>query len=450
MRRALVLLGVLGVVAGCGGEPAAPEHPAEPGAAAWAPWAPGSLDGVRLARAPASGATHERGEADDERTLRRARFWAGYPVTEPWTRLHLELVSEQVKNPPRAARGYALASVAVHDALVAAERRRRTSGRRSDAPDVAVVAGAASRVLAHLFDDVPAARFDVLAERAAASQRDAGLAQAGDLEVGLDLGRAVAERVVEHARGDGSARAWHGRPPEAGGAWRPPPGMVATPVEPLAGRWRTWVATPAQMRVPPPPAWGSQRVRAEAQEVLDAGRRLTDEQGAIARRWDGGQGTSLPPGQWNEIALREVEERRLSLPRVARVFATLNVALADAGVAAWRAKYEHWTARPENAIGDLGLARDWKPLLETPIFPAYVSGHATFSAAAAEVLAHEFPDRAGHFRRLAAEAAASRLYGGIHFRSDNEEGLRLGRRIGRLVTAHAAAAERARESHPRG
>jgi membrane-associated phospholipid phosphatase len=90
-----------------------------------------------------------------------------------------------------------------------------------------------------------------------------------------------------------------------------------------------------------------------------------------------------------------------------------------------------------NAIRDLHLARGWKPYLKTPFFPSYPSGHATYSAAAAEVLAHLFPDRAREFRAKAREAAMSRLYGGIHFRIDNDTGLRVGAGVGRLVVRRA-------------
>jgi len=97
----------------------------------------------------------------------------------------------------------------------------------------------------------------------------------------------------------------------------------------------------------------------------------------------------------------------------------------------------YWSPRPENAIRELGLGAGWKPYLETPPSPAYISGHATYSGAAGEVLAHLFPDDARLFRAKAREAAVSRLYGGIHWPSDNKVGLRVGRKIGRLFVARA-------------
>ncbi len=170
---------------------------------------------------------------------------------------------------------------------------------------------------------------------------------------------------------------------------------------------------------------------------MEVQRTLTPEQKAIADRWAGGQGTPLPPGIWDQIALDQVRRRRLSTPESARVFALVNVAQADAGVACWDAKFTYWSARPVNAIRDLSLDPAWASYVRTPSFPSYTSGHATFSGAASEVLAYLFPDDAEALRAMAEEAAASRLYGGIHYPIDNERGLEQGRRVGELVVAKA-------------
>lgn len=107
---------------------------------------------------------------------------------------------------------------------------------------------------------------------------------------------------------------------------------------------------------------------------------------------------------------------------------------ADAFIAAWHVKFKHWTQRPVHAIGER-LVPGFLPYLLTPPFPAYVSGHATASGAAAEVLSAYFPGQTQQLLALADEAAQSRLFGGIHFPSDNEQGLRLGREIGQRVLA---------------
>jgi membrane-associated phospholipid phosphatase len=250
----------------------------------------------------------------------------------------------------------------------------------------------------------------------------------------------VARAVIAYARKDGSTRRWDGRRPRGAGLWEPPPGSLARPVSPMAGTWRTWVMTSGrQFRPPPFPAGGSAAFRAQAQAVYDAARHRTPAQRRAALFWAGGQGTALPPGIWNQVVLRYLARERVSVPREARVLALLNVGMADAGVASWDAKFAYWVTRPENAIRDLGIDRRFDPLIDTPFFPAYTSGHATYSGAAGEIMAHLFPQDARIFRARAREAADSRVWGGIHYPLDGSEGLKAGRRIGRLVVARARA-----------
>jgi membrane-associated phospholipid phosphatase len=302
----------------------------------------------------------------------------------------------------------------------------------------AAIAGAASRVLAYAFPEYPAARLKEMAEQAARSRVVAGVSFPSDARAGLALGRAVGAAVVERAKHDGFDRKWDGKRPHGRGYWEPPPGSLARPVEPLAGSWRTWVLRSGrQFRPGPPPRYGGPKFIAEAREVMRVRKELTPRQKRIATFWAGGEGTPLPPGIWNEVALEYVRRQHLSLPRAARVMALLNVAMDDAGVAAWDAKYTYWSPRPENAIRDLGLDRHWQPYLDTPFFPAYVSGHATYSAAAGEVMAYLFPDDAELWRAKGREAGISRIYGGIHWPSDNKAGASMGKRIGRLVVERA-------------
>jgi membrane-associated phospholipid phosphatase len=183
----------------------------------------------------------------------------------------------------------------------------------------------------------------------------------------------------------------------------------------------------------------------------------TADQTEVARFWADGVGTATPPGHWNQIAASVASSRRLGLARAARLFATLNVALADAGIACWDSKYADNCWRPITAIRSAAADGNplttagptWTPLLPTPPFPSYVSGHSTFSAAATTVLSATFGPRTRFttrsdalpgvtrrftgFAQAAAEAGKSRIYGGIHFSFDNRDGLSLGRTIGRHV-----------------
>ncbi len=221
--------------------------------------------------------------------------------------------------------------------------------------------------------------------------------------------------------------------------WTPtPPGFVA-PLEPLAGLWRTWnIAYGSQFRPEPPPAYGSPAYLAEMREVYDVSQSLTAEQKAIAEFWADGAGTVTPPGHWNQIAIDAIEGAGWDLARTTRLFAALNTAQADAFIACWDAKYAYWTLRPVTVIRSQ-IDPAWLPQITTPPFPSYVSGHSSTSGAAATVLSAFLPQRADAFAAIADEAAVSRLYGGIHFRSDNDAGLTLGRRVGAVAVAAYAA-----------
>lgn len=337
----------------------------------------------------------------------------GTATISPWIALDLELLSSHSVNPPRAARGLALVSVAMFRAERAAPRR----GRR------AAIAGAAGSVLVYLFPD-ETGRVRMLARRAARTHARA-----------LAVGERIGGKVVARGLDDRSGSAWSGQVPVGPGYWVPTPPAFQPPLEPLAGTWRPWnVVSGVALRPSPPPRPGSTRFETELREVYDVSRSLTADQKRIADFWADGPGTVTPPGRWNEIALGFVRSRRLSTHAAARLFATLNTAQADAFICAWDAKYTYWSLRPVTAI-QRELDPDWSPYLTTPPFPSYVSGHSTTSGAASEVLARFFPKRRAQLRAWAQEAAISRLYAGIHFRSDNEAGLRLGRRVGAAAIA---------------
>ncbi len=451
------------LLSACGqDEQATPGPRAEPAAGGWQTWVLSSPDDVAVPAPPAAGSVAARADSDELRRLQRtrtpavarsARAAALRSPIEPWMDVNFKLVANRAKDPVAASRAYALLSVAMYDATIAAWKakyryhRSAPSGVGALAPagpdpsypsEHAVIAGAASRVLAYLYPERPAAALDAMARRLAQDRVVAGLNYPSDTRAGLRLGRAVATQVIAYAKTDGSDRKWNGDRPHARGSWQPPPGSLARPVSPVAGSWRTWVMTSGrQFRPPPFPAYGSAAYRAQAQAVADAKRHLTAGQRKAALFWAGGQGTALPPGIWDQVVLGYLRREPQSLPRETRVLALLNVAQADAGIAAWDAKYGYWVTRPENAIRDLGIDRRWKPLIKTPFFPAYVSGHATYSGAAGEVMAYLFPKDAALFRAKAKEAADSRVWGGIHFPLDGTQGLRLGRRIGDLVVNRA-------------
>jgi hypothetical protein len=444
------------LASGCGASrvPQAPAPAADRTVADWPTWvlrSPADLAVPSPASRPPR-ATAARGDRLAGTPRRQAagivRRWVVRPVTAPWTELNLELVSHHPIDPPRAARGYALVSVAMYDAIVTArswgERQDPARGKsRGHWSEQAAVAGAASRVLAYLFPDHSTADFDRIAQQAADAHVRAGASSRSAVDAGLALGRSVARAVIARAQADGSDRQWRGQPRRGAELWRAAPGSSAAPAQPLAGTWRTWVLRSGdQFRPPPPPGFHSPEFAAATREVVAFRRGLTFAQKRIAKFWEGGVGTPLPPGVWNEVALAYARRDRLTTPETARVFALMNVAMADTAVATWDAKYAYWTPRPETAIRDLGVDGRWRPFLATPPFPAYVSAHSSFSGAASEILAGLFPRDAAAFRAKAVEAGISRLYGGIHYRFDHDAGLTLGRRIARLVLDRDPSATR--------
>jgi membrane-associated phospholipid phosphatase len=329
----------------------------------------------------------------------------------PWIEFELDAIASHATNPPRAARALASVSAAMYWAA-------RVGGQaRDDA-----VAGAASTVLAHIYPD-EAAHSRALADRLA------------DVDSrGFLRGRLIGRLLIARAESDGSADVWMGSIPVGRGYWVPtPPSFIYPPLEPLAATWRTWnLHDGSQFRPGPPPVYGSARFRAEVREVYAVSRTLSAEQKRIADYWADGAGTVTPPGHWNRIALDLVGAAGWSTRRAGLLFSVLNTAQADAFIACWDAKYTYWTLRPVTAIRRL-IDPSWQSYIVTPPFPSYVSGHSTTSGAASTVLGAFFPDRAGELNAMAEEAAVSRLYGGIHFRSDNKAGLELGRRVGTVA-----------------
>ena len=151
----------------------------------------------------------------------------------------------------------------------------------------------------------------------------------------------------------------------------------------------------------------------------------------IVHKWADGAGTYTPPGHWNEIAAEYIAEARYSEVRAARAFALLNMAMHDAAVGCWDTKMYYFNPRPSQMDPSIKTATG------VPNFPAYTSGHSTFSGAAATVLSYLFPAHETYFNEQAKEASDSRLFGGIHYRSDVEKGLAHGKVIGGYTVAFA-------------
>jgi membrane-associated phospholipid phosphatase len=337
----------------------------------------------------------------------------------PWIEVALDEIANHRVDPPHASRVLATLSVAMEWAVARAG---------PGALAVAAVDGAASTAMTYFFPD-EAGRFKGLANRSlhAASRSSVGRAFA--------LGRASGEELIARAKSDGADLPFTGTIPIGPEFWEPTPPGFLPPLLPGWARVLPWnIGDPVALRPPPPPRPGQPRFEAEVREVYEVSRTLTPEQRVIALFWADGPGTFTPPGHWNAIALDLVRADRMNTAQAARLFAVLNTAQADAFICIWDAKYAYWSLRPVTAIRR-EIDPDWSPLIATPPFPSYVSGHSGTSGAAATVLSAFFPAQAAQLHAWANEAALSRLYGGIHFPIDNEIGLALGSSVGEAALA---------------
>jgi membrane-associated phospholipid phosphatase len=284
---------------------------------------------------------------------------------------------------------------------------------------------------------------------------------------GIIFGIMVGDNLLGERDSDGWDAVVPYTPSSLPGRWQPtPPDYATDPGLPQWGSVTPWALAQAdQFRPAGPPALDSDTCALAWFEVYTYGRDTstlrTVEQTEIAQFWADGAGTATPPGHWivitEDIALLE----GWALDESARAFALVSLALADAAIAAWDTKYAYDAARPVSAIQEqaddyghpmLQTDPSWLPLLVTPSFPEYASGHSTFSSAAATVLAGvlgtdayvfttvaEEPAVLGVARTFdalsdaASEAGQSRVYGGIHFQFGNQDGLVLGELVGQEV-----------------
>jgi hypothetical protein len=255
----------------------------------------------------------------------------------------------------------------------------------------------------------------------------AGVQYPSDVSAGLELGHKVAARVIERGKADGSDVKWAGNVPTGPGKWN-----GTNPILPQMAMWKPWVlASPSEFRSPPPPAYDSPEKAAELAEIKNFPR--TPKTNSAAYFWEYAVGGLRGHQYWAEQIGRLVLENRLDNdpPRAARAYALHDIAVSDAGIACWDGKYTYWAIRP------VQLDPEVKPLFPTPNHPSYPAAHGCFSMAQAGILGYLFPRDAAALAALAEEAAESRVWAGIHYRSDIIAGAALGRAVAEKVIAWA-------------
>lgn len=374
--------------------------------------------------------------------------------------------------PPGIARNLAMIYGAMFDAVNAIDGAYEpflvSLPNRTGANPIAAASAAAHRVASILYSDAE----NILAWDAAYNETLRSIPDNESRRQGIELGKSVADLILASRLNDGSNVIKHLQYGSAPGEWHP----TAPIFEAVLPQWPEvgpFVSPNSLFQVEPPPALSSTAYAQAVDEVMRIGGASsairTADQTEIARFWADGSGTASPPGHWNQITSDVLTTKQLSLTEQIRAMALVNFAMADAGIASWKAKYDYELWRPIDAIqnGDVDsnpatqVDPTWKPLIVTPPFPAYVSGHSTFSSAASVVLTRLFGPSVSFasqsdtesgwrlvsstepspkvrtftgFTQAAEEAGMSRIYGGIHFNFDNTQGLKLGSDIGNYVS----------------
>ncbi len=273
-----------------------------------------------------------------------------------------------------------------------------------------VAAGVAVTLISHFYPSL-ADSVHRMAKRLMASRIAAGAAFPSDTRAGFELGKQIAEKEIEYTRNFVPKKTdWDGKMPQQPGLWK------GKPSSPLAGKSKTVALdSSSQFRPGSPPDFAKdmaelknfkQTFRSQANAFYYASQSFGDE-----------------------LLHKKIFEYNLHLnpPQAARLYAITAVGMYDGFVACWDAKYAYWGTRPDQ------YDSTYRPLLPTPPFPGYPSGHAMLGSVIAELYAYFFPADRAYFQKKAKDGAESRFQGGIHFRTDNEVGLEMGKKVAAII-----------------
>jgi PAP2 superfamily len=285
----------------------------------------------------------------------------------------------------------------------------------------------------------------------------------------IAFGDSVAAAIWKRAKDDNYIKS-RGKPKYMGnnepGQWRPTPPDYLDGVEYCWNEMHPLVMDSASQFDPQPPFKFSTDTSSDffkmAKEVYDVNKQLTPEQHTIAKYWDDnpfviqhsghmmvGNKKITPGGHWMGIAAIAALQTNADAVKAAKTYALTATALFDAFISCWNAKYKWNYIRPVTVINDL-IDKTWDPVLQTPPFPEYASGHSTITASAAIVLTRLYGDNFSfqdtsdlryigmqrHFNsflQAASECSVSRLYGGIHYRPSVDRASECGKKIGNYI-----------------
>lgn len=411
----------------------------EPGAGNWKTWFIPSGREYRLP-APATYKSEITQVLEAQKKLnpvmkQQINYWnAGAPGYR-WQNLMNQLWMSSAAGDNGALANMLLA-VSTYDATVAAWDNKYTYSRprpytadtrikvlapKPDSPSYpcehSVAAGTAVAIISHFFPSM-ADSVKRMAQRAMDSRVAAGLVFPSDTRAGFELGQKIAQKEIEHTQNFVPQTPWDKKMPQQAGLWK-----GEDPSFPNAGLSKTVVLESAsQFRPGPPPDF--------AKDMAE----LKKHQPNFYSIANAFHYAAQPV--WEEILYKKIFEYNLHLnpPRAARLYAIAGIGIYDGFVACWDAKYTYWGTRPDQ------YDPTFKPvLIFTPPFPGYPSGHAAVGSVMAELYAYFFPSEQAWFRQKAKEGAESRFQGGIHFRTDNEVGLDLGRKVAAAIIARVKA-----------
>ena len=272
--------------------------------------------------------------------------------------------------------------------------------------EYSIAAGVAVTIISHFYPYLTDS-VNRMAQQLMASRVAGGVAFPDDTRAGFELGKKIAEKEIDCTKDYVNKAVWDGKMPEGPGFWN---GKFA--MFPMAGKNKTVVLdSSSEFRPPPPPDFAK-----DMAEMKNFKR--TFRSNANAFFW-------ASQGFWNEALDKKIFEYNLHLdpPRAARLYAIAAIGYYDGFVACWDAKYTYWGIRPNQ------YDTTYHSLVPTPPFPGYPSGHAAISGVMAELYSYFFPGDRAYFEEKARDAAESRFQAGIHFRTDNEVALVLGKKV---------------------
>ena len=328
-----------------------------------------------------------------------------------WNEYACELIARNQIGQVPSARTLAYTNLAINNAIVTA----RPQGRKPDG----AAAGAAAAVLAFLFPKEEQAIAARLSGETAALGADAR----SDFAAGVEIGRAAAANVIEAAKGDRVALAWSGPAPTGPDKWASQMQPPRPPLGPRMGEMRPFfMTTGSDCRTAGPPAAGSPAFRAALAEVRAVSDKRTNEQLRIAQYWENLTG-AFAAGAWNDVARSAISARGLTEPESARVLAMVHMVAVDAVIACHDSKYTYWVPRPTQVDPGIRLT------IGLPNHPSYPSNHACISGAMGLILDSQLRDQGGRYSAMGRQAGESRIYSGIHYRFDVDDGFVIARKV---------------------